>query len=76
MGVGTPEDLLDGVAAGIDMFDCVMPTRTPETVRFSRAPARSPSRTRVTRTTRDTRSKLLLHHLPDGSREPTCGTST
>jgi queuine tRNA-ribosyltransferase len=28
MGVGTPEDLLDGVAAGVDMFDCVMPTRT------------------------------------------------
>ncbi|CAN5666292.1 tRNA guanosine(34) transglycosylase Tgt [soil metagenome] len=27
MGVGTPEDLVDGVAAGIDMFDCVMPTR-------------------------------------------------
>ncbi|HEY9033545.1 MAG TPA: tRNA guanosine(34) transglycosylase Tgt [Pseudomonadales bacterium] len=27
MGVGTPEDLLDGVLAGIDMFDCVMPTR-------------------------------------------------
>jgi queuine tRNA-ribosyltransferase len=27
MGVGTPEDLLDGVMAGIDMFDCVMPTR-------------------------------------------------
>ena len=27
MGVGTPEDLLEGVAAGIDMFDCVMPTR-------------------------------------------------
>jgi queuine tRNA-ribosyltransferase len=27
MGVGTPEDLLDGVGAGIDMFDCVMPTR-------------------------------------------------
>jgi queuine tRNA-ribosyltransferase len=27
MGVGTPEDLLDGVATGIDMFDCVMPTR-------------------------------------------------
>jgi queuine tRNA-ribosyltransferase len=28
MGVGTPEDLLAGVAAGIDMFDCVLPTRT------------------------------------------------
>ena len=27
MGVGTPEDLLDGVAAGVDMFDCVLPTR-------------------------------------------------
>ena len=27
MGVGTPEDLMNGVAAGIDMFDCVMPTR-------------------------------------------------
>jgi queuine tRNA-ribosyltransferase len=27
MGVGTPEDVLDGIAAGIDMFDCVMPTR-------------------------------------------------
>jgi queuine tRNA-ribosyltransferase len=27
MGVGTPEDLLAGIEAGIDMFDCVMPTR-------------------------------------------------
>src|SRR5690606_22135104 len=27
MGVGTPEDLVESVAAGIDMFDCVMPTR-------------------------------------------------
>ncbi|MBI5562867.1 MAG: tRNA guanosine(34) transglycosylase Tgt [Deltaproteobacteria bacterium] len=27
MGVGTPEDLVWGVGAGIDMFDCVMPTR-------------------------------------------------
>jgi queuine tRNA-ribosyltransferase len=27
MGVGTPEDLLVAVAAGLDMFDCVMPTR-------------------------------------------------
>ncbi len=27
MGVGTPEDLIDGVTAGVDMFDCVMPTR-------------------------------------------------
>ena len=27
MGVGTPEDLVQGVAEGVDMFDCVMPTR-------------------------------------------------
>jgi len=27
MGVGTPEDLVAGVLAGIDMFDCVLPTR-------------------------------------------------
>jgi len=27
MGVGTPEDLVEGVAAGIDLFDCVLPTR-------------------------------------------------
>ena len=27
MGVGTPEDLVDGVANGVDLFDCVMPTR-------------------------------------------------
>ena len=27
MGVGTPQDLLEAVARGIDMFDCVLPTR-------------------------------------------------
>jgi queuine tRNA-ribosyltransferase len=27
MGVGTPDDLVEAVARGIDMFDCVMPTR-------------------------------------------------
>ncbi len=27
MGVGTPRDLLEGILRGIDMFDCVMPTR-------------------------------------------------
>jgi queuine tRNA-ribosyltransferase len=28
MGVGTPEDILESVARGIDMFDCVLPTRS------------------------------------------------
>jgi queuine tRNA-ribosyltransferase len=27
MGVGTPENLVEGVSRGVDMFDCVMPTR-------------------------------------------------
>ena len=27
MGVGTPDDLLQSIARGVDMFDCVMPTR-------------------------------------------------
>jgi queuine tRNA-ribosyltransferase len=31
MGVGTPEDLIEGVARGIDMFDCVLPTRNGRT---------------------------------------------
>ncbi len=33
MGVGTPDDLLQGVARGVDMFDCVMPTRAGRTAR-------------------------------------------
>jgi queuine tRNA-ribosyltransferase len=33
MGVGTPDDLLGGVARGVDMFDCVMPTRAGRTAR-------------------------------------------
>ncbi|MCE7947070.1 MAG: tRNA guanosine(34) transglycosylase Tgt [Chloroflexi bacterium CFX4] len=28
MGVGSPEDLVNGVARGVDIFDCVLPTRT------------------------------------------------
>ncbi|MEP6635631.1 MAG: tRNA guanosine(34) transglycosylase Tgt [Acidobacteriota bacterium] len=31
MGVGTPEDLVEAVARGIDMFDCVLPTRNGRT---------------------------------------------
>src|SRR5213075_2141969 len=27
MGVGTPEDIVESVARGVDMFDCVLPTR-------------------------------------------------
>ena len=27
MGVGAPDDLIEGIVSGIDMFDCVLPTR-------------------------------------------------
>lgn len=33
MGVGTPDDLLGGIERGVDMFDCVMPTRAGRTAR-------------------------------------------
>ena len=37
MGVGTPEDLVEAVARGIDMFDCVLPTRNgPHGLAFTR----------------------------------------
>ena len=39
MGVGTPEDLVQGVAEGVDMFDCVMPTRNAATAPCSPATA-------------------------------------
>lgn len=45
MGVGLPEDLVDGVARGIDMFDCVIPTRNARNgtvfTRFGRMPIKA-----------------------------------
>ena len=62
MGVGTPEDLVDGVAAGVDMFDCVMPTRNAATATCSPAlatcacamPRTRPTSARLTRPVRAT----------------------
>ncbi|MGH2502843.1 MAG: tRNA-guanine transglycosylase, partial [Ktedonobacterales bacterium] len=31
LGVGSPDDLLEGIERGVDMFDCVLPTRTART---------------------------------------------
>ena len=36
MGVGTPPDMVEAVARGVDMFDCVLPTRNGRTAPFSR----------------------------------------
>ena len=35
MGVGKPEDIVEAVRHGVDMFDCVMPTRNARTVIIS-----------------------------------------
>jgi queuine tRNA-ribosyltransferase len=52
MGVGTPEDILEGVARGVDMFDCVLPTRNARNGQLFTAPAASPSATPSTAPTR------------------------
>ena len=75
MGVGRPNDLLNAVAAGIDMFDCVMPTRNGRNA--SAFTADGPLRLRNACHQRDSRplesgcdcytcrhfSRAYLHHL-------------
>ena len=59
MGVGTPEDLVAGVLAGIDMFDCVLPTRNARNgwlfTRFG-----------------DVKIRNARHRLDTGPLDPTC----
>ena len=50
MGVGTPINLLEGIERGIDMFDCIMPTRNGATANFSRVSVLSICVTRNGRT--------------------------
>ena len=63
MGVGTPEDLIEGVAAGVDMFDCVMPTRNARNghlfTRFG-----------------DLRIRNARYRTDEAPLDPTCGCST
>lgn len=75
MGVGTPEDLVAGVAAGVDMFDCVMPTRNARNgwlfTRFGDLKIRNASHKTDTRPLDETCgcyacrnfSRAYLHHL-------------
>ena len=76
MGVGTPEDLVAGVAAGIDMFDCVLPD-PQRAQRLALHPLRRPASMRNARHRDDERpiepgcacyacrnfSRAYLHHL-------------
>ena len=63
MGVGFPEDLIEGVARGVDLFDCVAPTR------MGRNGAAFTSRGRLN-------MKNAAHRLDDRPIEDTCGCST
>ena len=77
MGVGTPEDLVEGVARGIDMFDCVLPTRNARNGQLftSRGTHLDPQRPLPGRSP-PARPGLPLPHLPDARAAPTCATST
>jgi queuine tRNA-ribosyltransferase len=63
MGVGTPEDLVAGVVAGVDMFDCVIPTRNARNgwlfTRFG-----------------DVKIKNARHRTDTGPLDDTCGCYT
>ncbi|MDP1534739.1 MAG: tRNA guanosine(34) transglycosylase Tgt [Rubrivivax sp.] len=63
MGVGTPEDLVEGVAQGVDMFDCVMPTRNARNghlfTRFG-----------------DLKIRNARHKTDERPLDPTCGCHT
>ncbi len=63
MGVGTPPDLLEGIAHGVDMFDCVIPT----TMAWQGTAFTSSGRVRLTRTE---------HRLSDAPLDPACGCPT
>jgi queuine tRNA-ribosyltransferase len=63
MGVGTPPDLLEAIAHGIDMFDCVIPT----TLAWQGTAFTGSGRVRLTRTE---------HRLSDAPLDPACGCPT
>ena len=75
MGMGTPEDLVEAVAAGIDMFDCVLPTRNARNgwlfTRYGDVKIRN---ARYRDDTRAARRALRLLHLPQFHAAPTCTT--
>jgi tRNA-guanine family transglycosylase len=74
MGVGSPEDLVNGVLRGVDIFDCVLPTRLARHNAAMTRTGRSTWSTPPSPATRPIRPNLRLLHLPATSRAPTCAT--
>ena len=65
MGTGMPDDLVESVARGIDLFDCVLPTRNARNGQlFTRAGPISIKNARYAEDDRPTRSGLPVPDLP------------
>ncbi len=76
MGVGTPRDLLTAIGAGIDMFDCVMPTRNARNGQlFTWRGKIVDLPTRATRATSAPSTPTAPARPAAPSRSPTCATS-
>ena len=76
MGVGTPDDILESVARGIDMFDCVMPTRAGRHGLAYTGAARSICATPATPTTRARSTRRAIARRRATIRAPTCTISS
>ena len=63
MGVGTPEDLLEAVSVGVDMFDCVLPTRNARNGRLFTLDG-------------DINIRNAIHKFSDEPVDPTCSCYT
>jgi len=84
MGVGTPKDLVTCVAAGVDLFDCVLPTRCARngllftsagkvTIKNAAHAATRPARPRCDCYTCRTFSRAYLRHLFMAKESSPCG---
>ena len=76
MGAGTPEDLVEAVARGIDLFDCVLPTRNARNGQLFTSEGRiNIKNARYAEDDRPARSGVRVLHVPDAVHAPICGTS-
>ncbi len=76
MGIGDPEGILEVIEAGVDMFDCVLPTRTARTgsALTARRPPQ-PAKRPVSRATSRRSRRAATARPASGSRGPTSATS-
>ena len=72
MGVGKPDDLIGAVARGVDLFDCVLPTRSGRTAQAWTRAARSTCGTRATPRTRGRSIPAAPARPAASSAAPTC----